>query len=119
MKRVDSEAGFALLDALIALAIIGVISAAFAQVVQGSVLARRQAETATAATHLAQARLDLALERADPAASGRLADFAWVVHTERYAGADNGPGLERVRVEVTRPGTRKVLARLETLRLAR
>lgn len=115
----QSEAGYALLDAMVALAILGIILGLFIQVAQSSLLVRARAADSRQAILIAQARLAEALESDEPEPSGRDGAFAWRTQTARYPGTDNGHGLEQVTVIVSQGAQGRTLARLSTLRLAR
>jgi type II secretory pathway pseudopilin PulG len=114
-----AQQGFALLDTIIALGIIGVIAALFAQVVQSSALARHNAAQRRAAVMVAQSQLAQLAEGAVEPRAGRSDDLLWRNEVSSYPGVPNGPGLERLSVTVSDPASGRALIRLETLRLAR
>lgn len=113
------QTGFALLDALVALAVFAVVSAMFAQVVQSSASARRQVAERRAATLVAQSRLALVQEVRDSPRSGLDGDFRWTAEVAPYAAIDGAPPLELVTVSVSARGGGRTVAVLKTLRLVR
>lgn len=119
MNQRRSERGFALLDALVALAIFGVMTGMFVEVVQSSAMARRQVGDSRAALLVAQSRLALMQETDDLEPSGRDGKFLWRAKVERYPGVENSRGLEQVTVSVLDRGTGRTVTALKTLRLAR
>jgi Tfp pilus assembly protein PilV len=118
MTRDCSENGFALLDALIALAIFGVITGMFVQAVNSSAMASRHAAASRQAILIAQSRLALAQELDELSQSGREAKFTWRAQIGRYA-AEDGPGVEKVTVVVSDTVTGRPVTSLTSLRLAR
>lgn len=119
MKQRRAERGFALLDTIVALAIVGVVSAFFAQVVHSSLLARHNAAQRRAATMIAQSQLAQLAEGAAEPQTARSDGLVWRSEVTSYPGVPNGPGLERLVVTVSDPANHRPLFRLETLRLAR
>ena len=114
------EAGFALLDALVALAVFAVVTAMFVQVVHSSALARRESAERRAATLVAQSRLALVQETGDAARSGTEGGFRWRAEIAPYpATAAGAPPLQLVTVTVLGSATGRPMAVLKTLRLAR
>jgi len=119
MTRSSSEGGFALLDALIALAIFGVMTGMFVEVVHSTALARRHVAESRRALLVAQSRLALVQEIDDLDPSGRDGEFLWRAQIARYPGVENGHGLEQVTVSVNEAVSGRTVATLKTLRLAR
>lgn len=119
MTRRASESGFALLDALVALAIFSVMTGMFVQVVHSSAMARRHVTESQRALLVAQSRLALAQETGDIAPSGRDGTFLWRTQVVRYPGAANSHGLEQVTVSVADAVSGRTVTTLKTLRLAR
>lgn len=122
MKRGQAQAGFALLDALVALAVFAIVAAMFAEVVHSSAIARRISAERRAATLVAQSRLALIQEVGDAARSGVDGDFRWQADVTPYPALEGAPPLQLVTVTVTvtvakRTGNRPA-AVLKTLRLA-
>ena len=115
----SSEGGFALLDALIALAIFGVMTGMFVEVVHSTALARRHVAESRRALLVAQSRLALVQEIDDLDPSGRDGEFLWRAQIARYPGVENGHGLEQVTVSVNEAVSGRTVATLKTLRLAR
>jgi len=119
VRQKSAERGFALLDTVVALAIIGMISAFFAQVVHSSLLARQGAAQRRAAAMIAQSQLAQLAEGAAEPETGRSDGLVWRSEVRSYPGVPNGPGLERLVVTVSDPTGGRPLICLETLRLAR
>ncbi len=113
------EQGFALMDALVALAILGVILGMFVETVQSTAQARRHAADSRQAILVAQSRLALAVESDGLPPSGRDGAFQWSSSVARYPGSDNSQGLEQVSVRVADAASGRVIATLSTLRLVR
>lgn len=118
-RRRVGEAGFALLDALVALAVFAVVTAMFAQVVHSSALARRESAERRAATLVAQSRLALVQETGDAVRSGTDGDFRWRAEIAPYPATAGGPPLQLVTVSVLGGASGRPMAVLKTLRLAR
>jgi type II secretory pathway pseudopilin PulG len=119
MIRRSQEDGFALMDALVALGILGVILAMFVQTVHSTVTARRHAADSSRAILVAQSRLALAVESDGLPPSGRDGDLAWSSTIVRYPGTLDSQGLEKVTVSVAERLSGRALVTLSTLRLAR
>lgn len=119
MRGPQREQGFALIEAVVALAVIGVVSAMFLAAVTSSAQARRHVADARAATLVARSALDLASASARGGIAGRDGTFLWSSAVTPYPGAANGPPLEEVTVTVRDAETGRSLASLGTLRLAR
>jgi hypothetical protein len=113
------EEGFALMDALLAVAILGVILGMFVETVQSTAMARRHAADSRHAILVAQSRLALAIESDGLPPSGRDGTLAWTSSVSRYPGTENSQGLEQVTVRVTDGASGRILASLSTLRLVR
>lgn len=116
-----AQRGFALLDALIALAITAVVLGGFVSVVDTSLRTRAHVAEIRAAVPVAQSLLAAATAGAAASSMGRLGGFEWRLTTEPYfapATALQGGGrpLERVTVEVGRSAARPVVT-LTTLRM--
>lgn len=119
-----TEAGFTLLETLIAAAIIAAMTgvtyeaAASTARIEREVRDRRQA-TLVAQSLLAQLGVTLALEPG--ATTGTDGAFSWVVEIDPYGGGDStrgmGPALVAAHVSVSRPGTARPLVRLSTLKI--
>lgn len=114
-----AEAGFALVEALVALGAIGVVSGLFMAAVQSSALAEGHLREVRRATLVAQSRLAQALVLGEPDSAGSDGPFLWSTTARPYSGTPNGPGLERVTVTVRDRASGRTVASLETLRLAR
>jgi type II secretory pathway component PulJ len=119
MERPPSDAGFALLDALIAFAIFAVMTGMFVQVVHSSAITRRHAAETRAALLVAQSRLAAVAETDAPESSGREGRFHWRAQVSRYPGVENSRGLEQVTVSVTGSATGRTVTTLKSLRIAR
>ncbi len=115
----DSESGYALMDAMVALAILAVMMGLFFEVVTTTLAARRHAAESRRAVLVAQSQLAVAQARRDLAASGQDGALVWRTAVEPYPGQPNGRGLEQVTVTVLDVQTGRPLTALATLRLAR
>ena len=115
------ESGFALLDALIALAIIGVVLGSFVAVVHSTILTRRHTADIRRAVLLAQSRLAAAEAGDTRIAHGYQPPYDWRMTTSAFAG-DGGLApagalpLEQVN-SVVGDGRGHPLVRVSTLRL--
>ena len=114
-----AEAGFALMDAMVALAILGVVLGLFFEVVQTTLAARRHAAGSRRAVLVAQSQLALAETGRSMAASGQDGALRWRTTIEPPGGQANSRGLEQVTVTVTDSFTGRPQVALATLRLAR
>ena len=113
------EAGYALMDAMVALAILGVMLGLFFQVVQTTLAARRHAAESRRAVLVAESQLAVAQVRRDLSASGQEGSMVCRTAVQPYAGQPNGRGLEQVTVTVTDRASGRPLTALATLRLSR
>ncbi len=118
-RRRRPEAGFALIDAMVSLAILGVVLGLFFEVVQTTLDARRHAAASRRAVLVAQSQLALAETSRSMAASGQDGALRWRTSVEPYAGQANSRGLEQVTVTVTDGLSGRPQVALSTLRLAR
>lgn len=119
--RLD-ERGFALVEALVALAIIAAMSGLFYQTLSSSAHASRGIEARRLAVLVAQSQL--AAAEAGAIRSGDEGDSAgmhWTVAVEPWdQGARSGSlALERVQVSVTAPGSSQPVVALESLRASK
>jgi len=119
MRLRPGERGFLLLDAMIALAILALVGAMFAQALQGSALAQRRLVLVREATLVARSQLALAQEGAATLAAGSNARLNWRVRNEPVAGSPDGPGLLAITVTVADAVTGRQLVVLRSLKLAR
>lgn len=119
MKRRRSQRGYALLDAVVALGIVGIISAMFVHVVHGTILSRRHVETSRKAALIAQSRLAELREGAVATGTGREGGYIWQSAVAPFPGAPDGPGIERLTVTVREAANGRSVLVIETLRLAR
>lgn len=116
--RSDEEAGFSLIEALIALGIVAAITAAFFQTVGQNALASRGANDRREALLVAQSVIDRAVA-GERVTSGRDGELHWQVNrsrSEQSTALDAHP-LERVRVTVAGPDG-DTLVSLAALRIA-
>jgi type II secretion system protein I len=116
--------GFALVDAMVALAIFAVMSALLFQTVSSTAMAKRHLVDSRHAIMVAQSRLaELQNEDGRYAlqTGGRSGRFNWRSNVERFADSakDNSKGLETISVAVTDSATGRVIVTLKSLRLAR
>ena len=121
-------AGFTLLEALVALAVVGLALAAIAGVFSNALMGHETASDADVALALAEERLALAGATLRPGAnSGTFGErFAWQTTVSRYDDADKTadvatamPRLYRIAVSVAwQDGHHNRLLALSTLRLA-
>lgn len=127
MKQADrryNEKGFALVDAMVALAIFAVMSALLFQTVSSTVLAKRHIVESRRAILIAQSRLAEIQDQDSFNAlqdGGRDGNYIWQTSIDRFSGTatDNSRGLETVSVAVTSSTTGRVIVTLKSLRLAR
>lgn len=117
------EAGFSIVETLIAVAIVATMSAALFGVVMRDAQARRMLADRRVAIAIAQSRLDqasLSGVAGDLPTNGREEGLDWRIATTPYGGnaREGGPPLREVTVEVFRPGLPRPLVRLQTLRLS-
>lgn len=119
MRRRAGDEGFALLEALVALAVFAAMTGMFVEVVHSSTSARREAAQRRAALMVAQSRLAQAQETGAADPSGSDGEFRWRTEVSRTAGVQSGPGLELVTVTVAERARNRTLVTLKTLRLAR
>ncbi len=118
-RKHRSETGFALIDAMVALAILGVVLGLFFEVIQTTLTARRHAASSLRAVLIAQSQLALAETNRSLAASGQDGALRWRTSVEPYAGQANSRGLEQVTVTVIHGASGRAQVALSTLRLAR
>lgn len=127
MKQAASyrkEQGFALVDAMVALAIFAVMTGLLFQTVSSNAMAKRHVVQSRRAILIAQSRL-AELQDQDSfnalQAGGRDSNFVWRTQVDRFAQAatDNSHGLETVSVAVTDSATGRVIVTLSSLRLSR
>lgn len=119
-----SRNGYALIDAMVALAIFAVMSALLFQTVHSTALTKRHLADSRRAILIAQSALS---ELQDEEAvgvlrqGGRVGRFIWRSSVERLADSakDNSKGLETISVAVIDSATGKVVVTLQSLRLAR
>lgn len=119
-----SRNGYALIDAMVALAIFAVMSALLFQTVHSTALTKRHLADSRRAILIAQSALS---ELQDEEAAGvlrqggRVGRFIWRSSAERLADSakDNSKGLETISVAVIDSATGKVVVSLQSLRLAR
>ncbi len=115
------EAGVALVETLIAAAIICAMLVVWLQSAATAAATERMIADRRAATLIARSALEAASAvAADPqlVAGGATPRFRWQVAIEPYAGGA-GPTLQRATVTVTAIATGRPLVTLSTLRLAR
>jgi type II secretion system protein I len=120
----NREEGFALLDAMVALAIFAVMSALLFQTVSSTILAKRHVNDSRRAILIAQSRLaELQEEQGNNSmqADGREGNYVWRAYVVRLANtaADNSRGLEKISVTIIDSKTNHVVVDLKSLRLAR
>lgn len=124
MTATRAEAGFSLVETLVALAVIAAMAGMAFQTMgsaaqAGATLAQRREAMLLAQSLLAQAGVRAAAARL--ADRGRWNDLVWRIE-RRAAPAnarDSGPGLEAMRIEIADAATGRRLASVRTLRLAR
>ena len=115
----QNESGFALMDAMVALAILGVVLGLFFEVIQTTMAARRHAAASRGAVLVAQSQLALAQAGGSMPGAGQSGALRWRTTVEPYPGQANGRGLEQVSVTVTDSVSGRAQVALSTLRLAR
>ena len=120
--NMDSQ-GFVLVEALTAVALIAIMVAMVAGLIASNAQATGQIERRRHAFLIARSALDEAGAASSDAVLGRAGRdgiYSWTVAIEPYGAAvASAPPLERVSVIVSDRETRRPLARLQTLRLAR
>jgi type II secretory pathway component PulJ len=109
--------GFALLEALIALAALALVGAMFVGVVQSSALACRHAEQLREAVLVARSQLARGVVTARRNEEGRAGPYRWTMRVSSYP-ARSTARLEEVTARVFGEGE-SALVELRTLRLAR
>lgn len=120
MRRTGSEAGFTLLEVLVALAIVALIAAAIAQTANTLNTAARRAELSTTAALLAQSLLEryAAAPALEPGhLQGASPPYAWSIDIEPYGPGSGSATLAKVEVRVKWPPNGAF--DLATLRLVR
>lgn len=115
--------GFVLVEALTAIALIAIMVAMIAGLIASNAQATGQIERRRQAILIARSALDEAGATSSGAALGRTGrdgPYSWTVAIEPYGAiASSAPPMERISVIVSDRETRRPLARLQTLRLAR
>lgn len=119
-----NEEGFALLDAMVALAIFAIMSALLFQTVSSTALAKRHVADSRRAILIAQSRLaELQEEHSTNVlqTDGRDNNFVWRTNVDRLGNTalENSRGLEKVSVTVSNSKTNRDIVTLRSLRLAR
>lgn len=112
------EHGFALVEALVALAIVAVMSGLFFQTLSGSARAAKGIEARRLAVLIAQSQLAAAQGGAIRSGDeGNSAGLHWSLSREPWGqGArSSGLALERLRVSVSTPGSSRPVVTLESL----
>lgn len=116
--------GYALVDAMVALAIFAVMSALLFETVSSTATAKRHLVDSRHAIMVAQSKLsELQDEDGSDAlqSGGRAGRFNWRSNVETMVDSakDNSKGLENISVVVTDPATGRIIVALKSLRLAR
>lgn len=119
-----SRNGYALIDAMVALAIFAVMSALLFQTVHSTAITKRHLADSRRAILIAQSALSELQDEEGAGAlreGGRVGRFIWRSNVERLADSakDNSKGLETISVAVIDSATGKVVVSLQSLRLAR
>lgn len=107
------EAGFSLIEALVALAVLAIASVGLIRAVESHVDSTRGLERRAAAMWVAENRL-VELQLADPAAAQKQVELLgeqWQVQVVRARTEDRA--IDKVRVDVTPAGERSPLASLD------
>lgn len=117
-----ADAGFSLVETLVAIAVIAVMATLLFQTIATTARLSHQAQQRRAAVLLAQSLLDQSVAasgRALAAGSGRSQGLAWTVRTRAAPdnAGDSGPRLDEVRIDVADEASGRSLARVRTLRL--
>lgn len=123
MTRRPPEAGFSLIETLVALTVIAAMAGLLFEAIATNARAAGRLEQKREAILLARSLLAQAtvVASGDLAPAGRWRDLAWRTQrqtAERNA-RDEGATLENVRIEVTDAATGRPLASVRTLRLGR
>lgn len=107
------------MEALIALAVMAVVTGMFVNALQSSAIARQLARDKREAVMVARSRLAMAMADRSAPSSGEESGLAWRTDVAGYRAGANGPGLEQVSVWVMDSTRQRTLVRLRSLRLAR
>ncbi|MFM9827778.1 MAG: prepilin-type N-terminal cleavage/methylation domain-containing protein [Sphingomonas sp.] len=116
------EAGFTLVETVIAIAIIAAMLGATMQAVVANARASRMVEDRRVATLVAQSELSAAAAAANTGlleAHGATSGVAWRVRIAPFSGRHALPRLEEVTVDAGRGAAGAPLVTLKTLRIAR
>lgn len=118
LPTASHEAGFSLVEALIALAIIATMTAAFVGTVGQDARMSAAADQRASAALVARSALDRALA-GDPAADGEIAGLHWHVGRHPFGASDplDRAPLEEVSVAVTLAGSARPLIVLSSVRV--
>lgn len=116
--------GYALVDAMVALAIFAVMSALLFQTVHSTALTKRHLADSRRAILIAQSALSELQDEESVGAlqqDGRVGRFVWRSNVERLAESakENSKGLEKISVAVIDSANGKIIVTLQSLRLAR
>ncbi len=116
--------GYALIDAMVALAIFAVMSVLLFQTVHSTAITKRHLADSRRAILIAQSALSELQDEEGAGAlreGGRVGRFIWRSNVERLADSakENSKGLETISVAVIDSATGKVIVTLQSLRLAR
>jgi type II secretory pathway pseudopilin PulG len=119
----NKETGFALVDAMVALAIFAVMTGLLFQTISSTTMTKQHLAQSRRAMLIAQSQL-AALQDHDGTItlepSGKEGNFFWRAEVGRFAGSatDNSRGMESISVAVTDAATGRTLVTLKSLRLA-
>jgi type II secretion system protein I len=115
-----STEGFALIEALVALAIFATMTALLYQAVVSSASLQRRISDKKLAVLIAQSALDQIDGNDRSSVTGQIADLEWKTEARRYAdGAAGGSNrLEYVLVSVSSRSTGRIILEVKSLRLA-
>lgn len=123
LKRKDTCAGFAVLEAMIALGILAAMLGMFFASLANFAAQERLIRDRRGAVLVARSLLEQSADQSGPVigARGVDGDFAWSIVTSAYGGGafDTGPALETVTISVARAGSAQPLVQLRTLRFGR
>ncbi len=122
MNRRNSDAGYALIEAMVALALFAAMTGMLFQVIESTANARQHLTDARQAALIAQSRLaELQAAPAGDVSEGRNGRYRWQASIEPYRveARGNSRGLERITVTVTSAVSGRKVATVSSLRLAR
>ncbi len=116
----DSEKGFALAEALVALAIFATMTGLLFESVVSSISLRQHISEKKMAVMIARSAIDQIEGDNRPLATGRSGNLSWSAEVSRYSNGDafGGGRLEQVTVSVSNRQSGRVVLRVKSLKVA-